>query len=150
MVIGTATQPLFIRGIRDKAVMAGGKAPPEARLPVGMAGAVLAPLGLLWFALSSFSKRPWIMPMIGTLIFGVGVSADTSEAQTQAKRGKQSEPLTCPCQSVYIFTCVFGFLVATYPKYAASAMAGNTLLRCVWAAGFPLFANPVSQGATSS
>ncbi|RSH91579.1 hypothetical protein EHS25_009878 [Saitozyma podzolica] len=119
MVIGTATQPLFIRGIRDKAVMAGGKAPPEARLPVGMAGAVLAPLGLLWFALSSFSKMPWIMPMIGTLIFGVG--------------------------SVYIFTCVFGFLVATYPKYAASAMAGNTLLRCVWAAGFPLFANPLYQ-----
>jgi hypothetical protein len=81
MVIGTATQPLFIRGIRDKAVMAGGKAPPEARLPVGMAGAVLAPLGLLWFALSSFSKMPWIMPMIGTLIFGVGVSADTCPAQ---------------------------------------------------------------------
>lgn len=74
MVIGTATQPLFIRNIRDKGIKAGGKAPPEARLPVGMAGAVVAPLGLLWFALSSFRKMPWIMPMIGTLIFGVGVS----------------------------------------------------------------------------
>lgn len=74
MVIGTCTQPLFIRGIRDKGIKAGGKAPPESRLLVGMAGAVLAPLGLIWFALSSFRKMPWIMPMIGTLIFGVGVS----------------------------------------------------------------------------
>lgn len=74
MVIGTATQTLFVRGIKDKSIIAGGKAPPEARLPVGMAGAILAPLGLLWFSLSSFQKMPWIMPMIGTLIFGIGVS----------------------------------------------------------------------------
>ncbi|BEJ18043.1 hypothetical protein CspHIS471_0703200 [Cutaneotrichosporon sp. HIS471] len=119
MVIGTATQPFFISRIKDKGLRAGTKPAPETRLPVGMAGAILAPVGLLWFALTSFRKMPWIMPMIGTLIFGVG--------------------------SVYIFTCVFGFLVATYPKYAASAMAGNTLLRCVWAAGFPLFALPMYQ-----
>ncbi|KLT42114.1 MFS transporter [Cutaneotrichosporon oleaginosum] len=120
MVLGTATQPLFIARIKDKGIRAGTKPAPETRLPVGMAGAILAPVGLLWFALSSFRKMPWIMPMLGTLIFGVG--------------------------SVYIFTCVFGFLVSTYPKYAASAMAGNTLLRCVWAAGFPLFALPMYQG----
>jgi hypothetical protein len=65
--------------------------------------------------------------------------------RTHAQRKNRGGPLTWSCQSVYIFTCVFGFLVATYPKYAASAMAGNTLLRCVWAAGFPLFANPVSR-----
>jgi hypothetical protein len=47
-------------------------------------------------------------------------------------------------QSVFVFTCVWGFLVASFPKYAASAMAGNTLVRCIWAAGFPLFADPVS------
>ncbi|GMK60054.1 hypothetical protein CspeluHIS016_0902710 [Cutaneotrichosporon spelunceum] len=119
MVLGTATQPFFISRIKDKGLKSGSKPAPETRLTVGMAGAILSPVGLLWFALSSFSKMPWIMPMIGTLIFGVG--------------------------SVYIFTCVFGFLVATYPKYAASAMAGNTLLRCVWAAGFPLFALPMYE-----
>lgn len=74
MVIGTATQPLFITRIKDKGIRAGSKPAPETRLPVGMAGAILAPLGLVWFALSSFRKMPWIMPMIGTLIFGVGVS----------------------------------------------------------------------------
>jgi hypothetical protein len=93
MVIGTATQPLFIRGIRDKAVMAGGKAPPEARLPVGMAGAVLAPLGLLWFALSSFSKMPWIMPMIGTLIFGVGVSGTRTHVKRTLRRPADAVPV---------------------------------------------------------
>jgi hypothetical protein len=46
-------------------------------------------------------------------------------------------------QSVFVFTCVWGFLVASFPRYAASAMAGNTLVRCLWAAGFPLFADPV-------
>lgn len=47
-------------------------------------------------------------------------------------------------ESVFVFTCVWGFLVASFPRYAASAMAGNTLVRCLWAAGFPLFADPVS------
>jgi len=46
-------------------------------------------------------------------------------------------------QSVFVFSCVWGFLVASFPRYAASAMAGNTLVRCLWAAGFPLFADPV-------
>ena len=74
MIIGTATQPLFVLFIRDRATLAGGKAPPESRLPVGMAGAVLVPIGLLWFAITSFKAMPWIMPMIGVFIFGLGVS----------------------------------------------------------------------------
>lgn len=85
MVIGTATQPIFIRRVKDKAVLAGGKAPPEARLPVGMAGAIVAPVGLLWFALCSFSKMPWIMPMIGTLIFGIGVRQPISSIRARLK-----------------------------------------------------------------
>lgn len=74
MTIGTACQWFFIRGVRDKAIKAGGKAPPEARLPVGMAGAIICPIGLLWFALSSFPEMTFFMPLVGILIFGVGVS----------------------------------------------------------------------------
>ena len=53
-------------------------------------------------------------------------------------------------QSVFVFSCVWGFLVASFPRYAASAMAGNTLVRCLWAAGFPLFADPVCSQLLSS
>lgn len=90
MVIGTATQPIFIRRVKDNAVLAGGKAPPEARLPVGMAGAIVAPLGLLWFALSSFAKMPWIMPMIGTLIFGIGVGVAVQSRRLTPSRSTSS------------------------------------------------------------
>ncbi|KAL2174470.1 uncharacterized protein P884DRAFT_208523, partial [Thermothelomyces heterothallicus CBS 202.75] len=37
------------------------------------------------------------------------------------------------------FTGVFSFLVDAYPRYAASALASNALVRCVFAAAFPLF-----------
>lgn len=74
MTMGTACQWFFIRAVRDKAIRAGGKAPPEARLPVGMAGALICPIGLLWFALSSYPEMTFFMPLIGIMIFGVGVS----------------------------------------------------------------------------
>lgn len=36
---------------------------------------------------------------------------------------------------------VFGYLQASYPTKAASALAANTFYRCMLAGGFPLFAN---------
>jgi len=135
MTIGTASQWFFIQAVRDKAIRAGGKAPPEARLPVGMAGALICPIGLLWFALSSYSGMTFFMPLIGIMIFGIGVSRIMWGFDVADR------------QSVFVFTCVWGFLVASFPRYAASAMAGNTLVRCLWAAGFPLFADPVSRTA---
>lgn len=37
------------------------------------------------------------------------------------------------------FNDIFTFLVDAYPTYAASALAANTLLRCIFAASFPFF-----------
>lgn len=74
MILATLSQVFWVKQIRNQAALNGGKAPPEARLPVGMAGAILVPAGLLWFSLSSFSKMPWIMPLLGTVVFGCGVS----------------------------------------------------------------------------
>ena len=74
MILATLTQVFWVKRIRNEAALNGGKAPPESRLPVGMAGAILVPLGLLWFSLCSFSQMPWIMPLFGTVLFGCGVS----------------------------------------------------------------------------
>lgn len=38
-----------------------------------------------------------------------------------------------------VFSGIFTFLVDAYPNYAASALAANTFLRCIFAASFPLF-----------
>lgn len=73
MATGTLCQFWFVRQIRNKAALSGGKATPESRLLVGMAGAVAVPVGLIWFAGSAFSKMPFMMPLIGTFIFGMGV-----------------------------------------------------------------------------
>ncbi|KAK1634302.1 hypothetical protein BDP81DRAFT_56910 [Colletotrichum phormii] len=38
-----------------------------------------------------------------------------------------------------VFTGIFTFLVDAYPLYAASALASNAFVRCMFAAAFPLF-----------
>lgn len=51
-----------------------GKAEPEYRLPSAILGSVLVTIGLFWFGWSSFPWVHWIMPIIGSGIFGAGVS----------------------------------------------------------------------------
>jgi len=89
--------------------------PPEYRLPPAIVGGILAPVGLFWFAWAGQSTVHWIVPIIGSSIFGMSV--------------------------LLIFSGVFTFLVDTYPENAASALASNSFLRSSFAAGFPLFAS---------
>lgn len=85
MVLGVCTQKMFVRVIRDKTILGGGKVSPESRLFIGMAGAVLSPIGLLWFSLTSFKRMTFIMPMIGMFIFGVGVSLGFDEERADGR-----------------------------------------------------------------
>ncbi|PLB54003.1 MFS general substrate transporter [Aspergillus steynii IBT 23096] len=87
--------------------------PPEYRLIPAIPGGVMIPVGLLWFGWSLYPDVHWIVPIIGSAIFG--------------------------CGTLLAFTGIFTFLVDAYPKYAASALASNGLARCSFAAVFPLF-----------
>ncbi|KAF6753899.1 major facilitator superfamily domain-containing protein [Ephemerocybe angulata] len=51
----------------------GGKGTPEMRMPVLMIASVICPIGLLWYGWSAQAKLHWIMPVIGTTIYGAGV-----------------------------------------------------------------------------
>lgn len=51
-----------------------GKSEPEYRLPPVIVGSALVTIGLFWFAWTTFSWVHWILPIIGSAIFGVGVS----------------------------------------------------------------------------
>lgn len=45
---------------------------PEHRLPSAVIGAVIVPIGLFLFAWTSYPTIHWIVPIIGSLLFGIG------------------------------------------------------------------------------
>lgn len=88
---------------------------PEFRLPMMAPGALLMPVGLVIYGWTAQYRTLWIGPDIGVAIFAGGV--------------------------IIGFQCIQGFLVDTYTRYAASAVAAGTVLRSLAGFGFPLFAS---------
>ncbi|KAI9757805.1 MAG: hypothetical protein M1815_006108 [Lichina confinis] len=119
MMFGVATDPLWHRQYKRliRAREAAGGEPggnePEYRLPPAVAGAVLVPIGLFWFGWTTYRSVHWIVPILGSAVFGMG--------------------------ALLIFSGIFTFLVDAYPVYAASALAANSFARSSFAAAFPLF-----------
>ncbi|RYP12107.1 hypothetical protein DL765_007476 [Monosporascus sp. GIB2] len=103
MIVCSATDPLW-RLVHARLIQRNNGVPePEFRLPPAIAGAVLVPIGLFWFAWTTYPHVHWIMPIIGSGIFGAG--------------------------TLLVFTGIFTFLVDAYPLYAASALAANSFVR---------------------
>ncbi|KAK4077092.1 uncharacterized protein Triagg1_4059 [Trichoderma aggressivum f. europaeum] len=129
MVLGMLTDPVWFRirarlmaKLEQETGVPGGSEP-EFRLPSAIVGSVLVPIGIFMFGWTTYSSVHWIVPIIGSAIFGLG--------------------------NLLVFTSVFTFLqhvltdgrvqVDAYPMYAASALAANAFVRCSFAAVFPLF-----------
>eukprot|EP01099_Mayorella_cantabrigiensis_P008020 TRINITY_DN7380_c0_g1_i1.p1 TRINITY_DN7380_c0_g1~~TRINITY_DN7380_c0_g1_i1.p1 ORF type:complete len:462 (-),score=70.02 TRINITY_DN7380_c0_g1_i1:423-1808(-) len=87
---------------------------PEYRMPLVIPFSLLVPVGLLIYGWGAQTKVHWIVPNIGTFIFGIGTIA--------------------------AFQCVTTYLVDTYARMAASAVAAVTVLRSLAGFGFPIFA----------
>ncbi|OGM44515.1 putative bicyclomycin resistance protein [Aspergillus bombycis] len=116
MVLAAATTPIWsnIRGrLMSNNAKEPGRSEPEYRLPPAIVGGLLIPIGLFWFGWTTYSRIHWIVPIIGSAVFGGGL--------------------------LLAFTGIFTFLVDAYPQYAASALAANGFARCTFAAAFPLF-----------
>lgn len=64
----------------------GGKLEPEFRLPAVIAGSLFVTIGLFWFAWTTLSWVHWIMPIIGSGIFGFGVSSCSSSLRETKMR----------------------------------------------------------------
>lgn len=90
-----------------------GFAPPEARLPPTMVGAVAIPIGLFWFAWTNGTNVHWIVSIIASAPFGFGM--------------------------VLVFLGIMVYLIDAYTIYAASVLAANSVIRSCFGAGFPLF-----------
>ncbi|KAI1616879.1 MFS transporter [Exophiala viscosa] len=120
IIIGAMTNPYWnknfarmVAKLEAETGEKGIKPPPEFRLPPAMLGAILVPIGLFWFGWTTYKSVHWIVPIIGSGFFGMGV--------------------------FLAFTGVLTFLVDAYAKVAASAVAANVLVRLIAAASFPLF-----------
>lgn len=87
---------------------------PEYRLPLLTITMVAVPAGLFIYGWTAQTHRHWIAPNIGACIFSIG--------------------------NMMTFQCMQTYIVDTYTRYAASALAAVSVLRSLAAFGFPLFA----------
>ncbi|RMZ84708.1 hypothetical protein DV737_g904, partial [Chaetothyriales sp. CBS 132003] len=98
---------------RLKKAAANGKGmKPEYRLDPLMIGAISMPAGLLIYGWSADYHVQWIVPIIGTALIGFSM--------------------------ILVFMSIGTYLVDAYTRYAASAMAANTVLRSLGGALLPL------------
>lgn len=106
-----------------------GQVRPEDRLPPIMLGGFILPASLFWFAWTSNPHVMWVPQVISAFFVGSGI--------------------------MLIFTNGIAFIIDVYLSNAASAMAANTSVRSIVAAGLPLagpsmYRNLGDQWATST
>lgn len=87
---------------------------PEFRIPVMIPCSILLPIGFFWYGWSAEARIHWIMPDIGAAILAAATICGYQSIQT--------------------------YVIDSYTKYAASAVASITFLRSLAGFGFPLFA----------
>ncbi|QDS72035.1 hypothetical protein FKW77_002285 [Venturia effusa] len=94
-----------------------GMVPPEAMVSTMCIAAICVPVGELIFAWTCTPDMPWIVPILAGVPFGAGNTA------------------------VFIYSS--NYLVHSYGIYAASALAGNAVLRSVLGGVLPLAGPPL-------
>lgn len=94
-----------------------GKPVPEARLPPMMLGGIVFTAGLFLLGWTSDPKYHWIGPVFSAGLIGLGF--------------------------LTIFQAALNYLIDTFLKTAASALASNTVIRCMFAGAFSLLAGPM-------
>ncbi|KAF9525091.1 multidrug resistance protein 4 [Crepidotus variabilis] len=99
----------------------GGIGKPEFRIPALIFGSFFIPVGLLWFGWSAKPNIHWIMPIIGSGIFGFGM-------------------MTC-------FLPIQLYLADSF-NYAASAIATAATFRSLLGFAFPLFGSQMFEKLT--
>lgn len=90
-----------------------GKPPPEAAVSIICICAAVIPIGELWFAWTgSPASIHWIAPLLAGVVFGAGNTG------------------------VFIYSS--NYLTHSYEMYAASALAGNSVIRSILGGVLPL------------
>ncbi|EAW08090.1 MFS transporter [Aspergillus clavatus NRRL 1] len=121
-VITISCEPLIRRMINSHKIdPETGKVPIEAMVSVVCISAVLIPAGELWFAWTCApASIPWIVPILAGVLFGTGNTG--------------------------VFIYASNYLAQSYGVYAASAMAGNSVIRSVLGGVLPLVGSYMYAG----
>ena len=117
MALATALSPLVNR-IHGKYVEKLGPVP-EARFPHLIIVVWLLPIGIFWFGWTALPPTPWISSILAGVPFGFAL--------------------------VLLFLGINSYLTDCYDRYSASALGANTMLRCLFGAGFALFATDMYE-----
>ncbi|RKK92086.1 hypothetical protein BFJ68_g16000 [Fusarium oxysporum] len=102
---------------RRKLMENGYRAVPEARLPPMMLGGIVFTAGQFLFAWTSSARVNYWPSIIGIALTGLGFTT--------------------------IFQAALGYLIDTFTRYSASAVAANTFMRSMFSGAFPLFIIPM-------
>jgi MFS family permease len=111
-LIGQYTLDLFMERHKKKRLAKNAELQPEDQLPPLIVAGLMLSIGLFWYGWSMEYKANWIVPILGTAMCGIGIT--------------------------YFFITIQTYLVQAYTIYAASALAANTLVRCVFGVTIPL------------
>lgn len=113
-VLAIVCEPLIRRMINShKPDPETGKPPPEAMVSMVVIGSILIPAGELWFAWTSVpASIPWPLPLAAGILFG--------------------------CGNTSVFIYANNYMTHSYGIYAASAMAGNAVIRSILGGVMPL------------
>ncbi|KAK5070489.1 hypothetical protein LTR64_000160 [Lithohypha guttulata] len=113
MVAAIAMGGVWQKQYNAAAAKNGGVAPPEARLPPTIIGGLAIPIGMFWFAWTSYPSVHFMAPIAAGVPFGFGLTL--------------------------LFLGISNYLIDSYTIFAASVLAANTVLRSLFGAAFPLF-----------
>ncbi|KAH8422814.1 MFS transporter [Aspergillus melleus] len=121
-LITIACEPLIRRMINSHRIdPETGKVPPEAMVSIVCISAILIPAGELWFAWTCApASIHWIVPILAGVLFGAGNTG--------------------------VFIYASNYLTYSYGVYAASAMAGNSVIRSVLGGVLPLVGSYMYAG----
>lgn len=121
-MITIACEPLIRRMINSHKIdPETGKPAPEAMVSIVCISALLIPAGELWFAWTgSPASVHWIVPILAGIPFGAGNTG--------------------------VFIYATNYLAGSYGVYAASAMAGNSVIRSILGGVLPLVGTYMYSG----
>jgi DHA1 family multidrug resistance protein-like MFS transporter len=103
----------YLYTVQEKMFDENGQIKPEKRMTIAIFGSFIIPVCLFWFGWTSRPSIHWIVPILGSALF--------------------------PIAALLLFNAVLSYLTDAYPRYTASVLAGNDLVRSAFGAGFPLF-----------
>ncbi|EED82166.1 predicted protein [Postia placenta Mad-698-R] len=113
---------LFYSGerIEESESRKSGTRTPERRLKLGLLGAIIVPISLLWFGFTTYTSVPYMVPIVASGFYGFGFLA--------------------------VSLSTFYYTIDAYTTYAASAFAAQAMIRSVVTSVFVLFGTQMFSG----